>query len=154
MAIVGNNGVVKVSTSSSAVTWTTPGTSAPTGGTVVGEVRNWSIEATADTIETSVMGNDTRQYVKGMSTWSGNADVLFDATLFNLINPARSGTSEVGSTPVALLVYPEGEAGSTDKLIGGFVVITGHTINASYDGLIEASISFQGSGPLYYQANA
>ena len=153
MAIVGNNGVVRVSTSSSAITWTTPGTSAPTGGTVVGEIRSYSIESTADTIETSVMGNDSRQYVKGMSTWSGNADVLFDATQFNLLNPNASG-SNVGANPVYLVVYPEGEAGATDKIIGGSVVITGFTINASYDGLIEASISFQGNGPLYYQANA
>jgi predicted secreted protein len=153
MAIVGNNGVVRVSTSSSAITWTTPGTSAPSGGTVVGELRSYSIESTADTIETSVMGNDSRQYVKGMSTWSGNADVLFDATLFNLVNPNASGTT-VGANPVYLVVYPEGEAGTSDKMIGGSVIITGFTINASYDGLIEASISFQGNGPLYYQTNA
>jgi predicted secreted protein len=153
MAIVGNNGVVKVSTSSSAVTWSTPGTSAPTGGTVVAEIRTYSVEATADTIETSVMGNDTRQYVKGMSTWTGSADVLWDATQYPLLQPTVSGDT-VGSNPVAILFYPEGEAGSTDKLIGGFAVITGFTVNASYDGLIEASISFQGSGPLYYQTNA
>jgi hypothetical protein len=153
MAIVGNNGVVRVSTSSSAITWTTPGTSAPTGGTAVGEIRSYSIESTADTIETSVMSNDSRTYVKGMSTWSGNADVLFDGTQFNLINPNASA-STVGSSPIYLVVYPEGEAGSTDKLIGGSVIITGFTINASYDGLIEASISFQGNGPLYYQTNA
>lgn len=153
MAIVGNNGVVRVSTSSSAITWATPGTSAPTGGTVVGELRSYSIESTADTIETSVMTNDSRTYVKGMSTWSGNADVLFDATLFNLVNPNGSA-STVGSDPVFLVVYPEGEVGSTDKLIGGSAIITGFTINASYDGLIEASISFQGNGPLYFQANA
>lgn len=153
MAIVGNNGVVRVSTSSSAITWATPGTSAPTGGTVVGELRSYSIESTADTIETSVMSNDSRTYVKGMSTWSGNADVLFDGTQFSLVNPNGS-SSTVGSSPIFLVVYPEGEAGSTDKLIGGSVIITGFTINASYDGLIEASISFQGNGPLYYQTNA
>ena len=154
MAIVGNNGVVKVSTSSSAITWATPGSTSPTGGTAIGEIRSYSVEATADTIETSTMGNDTRQYVKGMSTWSGNADVLFDGAQFNLIQPNRSGTAEVGSVPVFMVFYPQGDtAGTTDQIFGGSVVITGFTVTASYDGLIEASISFQGSGPLFYQTN-
>lgn len=153
MAIVGNNGVVKVSTSSSAITWATPGSTSPTGGTVIGEVRSYSVESTADTIETSTMGNDTRQYVKGMSTWSGNADVLFDGAQFNLIQPNKGGVNEVGSTPVFMVFYPQGEVGSSDQIIGGAVIITGMTVTASYDGLIEASISFQGSGPLFYQTN-
>jgi hypothetical protein len=89
-----------------------------------------------------------------MSTWTGTADVLWDATQFPLLQPNAGGTDSVGSSAIAVLFYPEGEAGSTDKLFGGFAVITGLTVNASYDGLIEASISFQGSGPLYYQTNA
>jgi len=100
------------------------------------------------------MGNDTRHYVKGMSTWSGNADVLFDGTQFNLFQPNKGGVNEVGSSPIALLFYPKGDtAGTTDQIFGGLAIITGYTISASYDGLIEASISFQGSGPLFYQTN-
>jgi predicted secreted protein len=153
MAIVGNNGVVKVSTAASPIVWATPGTSSPTGGTVIGEVRSYSVEATADTIETSVMGNDTRQYVKGMSTWSGTADVYFDGTQFAALQPNKGGVNEVGSNPVFLVFYPRGEEGTTDQIFGGSAIITGYTISASFDGLIEASISFQGSGPLFYQTN-
>jgi len=153
MAIVGNNGVVKIATTSSSITWT-PGSGSPTGGTVIGEIRNFSVESTADTIETSTMGDDTRQYVKGMSTWSGNADVLFDGTQFNLLQPNKGGANQVGTPGVFIVFYPEGDtAGTSDQIFGGTVCITGMTVTASFDGLIEASISFQGSGPLFYQTN-
>jgi len=108
----------------------------------------WSIEATADTIETSVMGNDARVYVKGLSTFSGSADVLWNASHWttNGMNPNVTGTSQVGSAPAQIVLYPEGSGtGFT-----GNVIITGYTVNASYDGLIEASISFQGSGVVTY----
>jgi predicted secreted protein len=130
MATVGNNGVVNF------------------GGAAVAEVRSWSLETTADTIETSVMGNDARAYVKGMSTFSGSADVLWNAAHWttNGMNPNVTGTSQVGTAPAAIVLYPEGSGTG----FNGNVIITGYTVNASYDGLIEASISFQGSGTVSY----
>jgi len=35
-----------------------------------------------------------------------------------------------------------------DHKFSGTVLVTGRTISASYDGLVEASISFQGTGAL------
>jgi hypothetical protein len=130
MATVGNDGVISF------------------GGANVAEVRSFSIESTADTIETSVMGNDTRQYVKGMSTFSGSADVLWNATHWstNGLNPNVSGTSEVGKVPATITIFPSGTGPSWT----GSIVVTGYTVTASYDGLIEASISFQGSGNISY----
>jgi predicted secreted protein len=62
------------------------------------------------------------------------------------MNPTVTGTSEVGKVPAEVVFYPAGVgAGFT-----GNVVVTGYTVNASYDGLIEASVSFQGSGALSY----
>lgn len=130
MATVGNNGVVSF------------------GGANVAEVRSWSVETTADTIETSTMGNDARVYVKGMSTFSGSADVLWNSAHWttNGMNPNVTGTSEVGRAPAAIVLYPEGSGSG----FTGNVIITGYTVNASYDGLIEASVSFQGSGSVSY----
>lgn len=148
MALVGNNGTIRVS-----------GTGTPPAsgtGTVVAEVRSYSIDITADTIETTTMTKDVREYVKGMSSWSGSADVYWDPTHWAIagFNPAAS-TSTVGSSPFVLAIYPEGEAaGSTDKVMYGNIIITGYSVSASMDGLIEATISFQGSGPLTYAATA
>jgi predicted secreted protein len=67
MAILsGNNGVIKIASSA--------------GGSAVAvaNVRNFSIDLTSDTIETTTMGVDVRTYLKGLSSWSGSADIYFD----------------------------------------------------------------------------
>jgi hypothetical protein len=147
-SFVGNNGVIKLNS-----TWTKGSSTAPTGGTgtVVAEVRSYSIDTTADTIETTVMGRDVRTYVKGMSTWSGSADVYWDPTHWAVagMNPAGSN-SFVGDGTLILAIYPEGDVGSSDKVMFGEIIVTGYSVTGSMDGLIEATVSFQGSGALYY----
>lgn len=129
-AYVGNAGVVQIDDDT--------GTAQ-----TVAEVRSYSIEQTSDTIEKTVMGNSTRQYVKGMSTFSGTADVFWDPTHFTTIdlNPT---VGSVGATSkvVTLRIYPTGSGTSWS----GEVVVTGYTVNGTTDGMIEASISFQGTG--------
>lgn len=131
-ALVGNAGVISVD------------------GTNVAEVRNYSIEMTTDTIETSTMGaaNSGRTYVKGLSTFSGSADVYFDATHFTTADLDGLVNGDVGASSVALIVYPEG----TGANWAGNIIVTGYSLTASFDGLIEASVSFQGDGQLAYAA--
>lgn len=113
----------------------------------VAEVRSYSIETTADTVEKTVMGQTSRQYVKGLATFSGTADVYWDPAHFTTVdlNPT---VGSVGATNkvVTLTIYPTGSGASWT----GEVVVTGYTVNGSFDGMIEASISFQGTGSLGY----
>ena len=143
MAILtGNNGVIKMSkTVGGAV-----------DSTAVAAVRNFSVELTRDTIESTTMGVDVRTYLTGLSSWSGSADIYFDSAAtsghldyFPVLNPT-SGT--VGSSTVAVELYLNGTAGK----FSGNVIITGFTVNSSMDGMVEASISFQGSGACTYTA--
>jgi predicted secreted protein len=141
MAILtGNNGVVKLDAS--------------VGGSVatIAAVRNFSVELTRDTIETSTMGVDVRTYLTGMSSWSGSADIYFDPASSTgtiathaVLNPT-SGT--VGQGTLSVELYLNDTAGK----FSGEVIITGFTINSSMDGMVEASISFQGSGACSYTA--
>jgi predicted secreted protein len=131
--LTGNNGVVKIDNSSG-----TP--------TAVAAVRSFSVEITSDTIESTVMSNDTRQYLKGMSTWSGNADVYFDATNYAAIASLNPTTAAVGSAPLTVELYLDGTANK----FAGECIITGFTINSSMDGMVEASISLQGSGSVTF----
>jgi len=132
-ALVGNAGVISVD------------------GSAVAEVRNYSIEITADTIETTTMGgaNSGRTYVKGLSTFSGTADVYWDADHFTTVDLDGLVNGAVGASSVALIVYPEGTGANWN----GNIIITGYSITASMDGLIEASVSFQGDGQLTYTAS-
>jgi predicted secreted protein len=140
MAILtGNNGVVKIDNASG-----TP--------TTVAAVRNFSIELTSDTIESTVMTNDVRTYLKGLSQWSGSADVYFDpvnytggASVIAALNPT-SGT--VGAGAITVELYLNDTAGK----FAGEAIITGFTVNSSMDGMVEASISFQGSGACAFTA--
>ena len=141
MAILtGNNGNIKLDAS--------------VGGSVatIAQVRNFSVELTRDTIETTTMGVDVRTYLAGMSSWSGSADIYFDSASsgghFNthsVLNPTQ------GTVGQATLTF-EGYLADTAGKFSGEVIITGFTVNATMDGMVEASISFQGSGACTYTA--
>ena len=124
-------------------------------GAAVAELRSYSIEMTSDTIEQTVMGDSTRQYVKGLSSFSGTADVYWDPEHFTGTNNIDGEIfGSVGDAGAALVLYPEGQtAGTSDKIMSGDVIITGYTMNGTVDGMIEASISFQGTGALAYATN-
>ena len=143
MAILtGNNGVIKLSTAVGGAVNSTP----------IAAVRNFSIELTRDTIETTTMGVDQRTYINGLSTWSGSADIYYDPAastghlaVYGILNPT-SGT--VGQGTLAVELYLADTAGK----FNGNIIITGFTVNASMDGMVEASISFQGSGACTFTA--
>jgi len=107
----------------------------------VAEVRSYSIDETMDTLEDTAMGDTSRTYKTSLKSFSGSADVFFDDT-----DTAGQGALTVGSE-VTLNVQFEGNT-SGDHKLSGTVLITGRTISASFDGMVEASISFQGTGAL------
>ena len=108
--------------------------------TVVGELRSYSLEQTADTIEDTSMGDTSRSYKTALKGWSGSASLFFDE--------ADAGQLLlVLGTSIALKVYPEG-ASSGDKYYYGDAIITGSNISASFDGMVEAEITFTGTGAI------
>lgn len=111
------------------------------GSDQVAEVRSYSIDETMDTLEDTAMGDTSRTYKTSLKTFSGSADVFFDDT-----DTSGQGALTVGSS-VTLNVQFEGNT-SGDHKLSGTVLITGRTISASFDGMVEASISFQGTGAL------
>ena len=111
------------------------------GSDQVAEVRSYSIDETMDTLEDTAMGDTSRTYKTSLKSFSGSADVFFDDT-----DTSGQGALTVGSE-VTLNVQFEGNT-SGDHKLSGTVLITGRTISASFDGMVEASISFQGTGAL------
>jgi predicted secreted protein len=108
--------------------------------TTVGELRSYSLEQTADTIEDTSMGDTSRSYKSALKGWSGSASLFFDE--------ADAGQLLlVLGTSIALKVYPEG-ASSGDKYYYGDAIITGSNISASFDGMVEAEVTFTGTGAI------
>jgi len=111
------------------------------GVNAIAEIRSYSIEESADTLETSSMGDTARTYVPSLTTFTGSVDVYWDET-----DTTGQGALTIGSE-VTLNFYPEGST-SGDTYYAGLAIVTGVTRSASFDGLVEASISVQGTGAL------
>jgi len=106
----------------------------------LGELRSYSLETTGDTIEDTSMGDSARTYKSGLTAWSGTASLYFDEA-----DTAQTALT-VGSS-ITIKVYFEGQA-SGDKFYEGSAIVTGKSVSASFDGLVESEISFTGTGAL------
>ena len=111
------------------------------GSSTLGEIKSFSINESADTIEKTKMGDSARSFLPGLQSFDGTASVNFDET------DAGQNACDVGGTAITLEVYPEG-ATTGDTYFTGSAIVTGFAINSSFDGIVEAEISFQGSGGL------
>jgi predicted secreted protein len=110
------------------------------GADTVGELRSFTLETTAETIEDTSMGDTNRSYKVGLKSFTGSASLFWDE--------ADTGqTAIVVGTEITLNVYPEG-ASSGDTYYTGSAIVTGSTIASSFDGMVEAEVSFQGTGAL------
>ena len=110
------------------------------GSDTLGELRSFTLESTAETIEDTSMGDTSRTYKVGLKTFTGTASVFFDET-------DTAQTALTAGAEITLNVYPEG-ATTGDTYYSGTAIVTGKTINSSFDGMVEAELSFQGTGAL------
>ena len=107
------------------------------GSTVLGELRSYTLEQTSDTIEDTSMGDAVRTYKVGLKGSSGSASVFFDEA------DAGQLLCTVGSS-ITLNLFPEGNTAG-DKFYAVDAIVTGYNVSASFDGMVEAEITFQGT---------
>jgi hypothetical protein len=111
------------------------------GANAIAEIRSYNITETADVLEDTTMGDASRTYLSSLKTFTGSIDCFWDETDTNGQMSLDPGAS------VTINIYPEG-SGSGDTYYTGTVLITEKSITASFDGMVEASFSFQGTGAL------
>ena len=111
------------------------------GSNVIAEIRSFSIEETADTLEDTTMGDTARTYKSSLTSYSGSLDVFWDET-----DVTGQGALTIGAE-VTLAMYPEGDTVG-DNYLTGTAIVTSRSISSSFDGLVEMSISVQGTGAL------
>jgi predicted secreted protein len=110
----------------------------------VASVRSFTIDREVQTIETTTMGNTDRSYLAGLSQFSGSLDVYLrddDQGQSNFLSYVENPDSVA-----KIELFPSGE--TTGIKLSGNVIVTGHSITSNFDGAVEASIQFQGSGAL------
>ena len=120
---IGRDGIVKVGTAT------------------VAEVKSFSIEESADTVETTKMTDVARSHAITLTSFSGSLDCFWDET-----DTTGQGALTIGAS-VTLALYPEGDT-TGDTYYSGTALVTGVSRSASFDGMVEASISVQGTGAL------
>ena len=111
------------------------------GANAIAEIRSFSVSETADTIEDTTMGDAARTYKPSLKSFNGSLDVYWDES-----DTTGQGALTVGSE-VTIGFYPEG-ATTGDSYYTGSAIVTGLTVNSSFDGMVEASITIQGNGAL------
>ncbi len=111
------------------------------GSSQVAEVKSWSMEITSDTVDASIIGTQWRKNQATIKSWSGSFDAFWDET-----DTTGQGALSVGGT-VTLNLYPEGDdTGAT--YWSGDAIITSISYSAAFDGIVEATFSFTGTGAL------
>ncbi len=114
------------------------------GEVQVAEVRSWTVEHTKDVVEDTVMGDGARTYKAGLHQFTGTMEVVYDsahssnATYGDAFRPDADGALYVE-------FYPSTASG---EKYTGQVLVTSVSRSASFDDLVTASVSFQGTGVL------
>lgn len=108
--------------------------------TTIGELRNYALTHSSDTVEDSVLGDTYRTRLASMKTFSVSGDLYWDE------GDAGQLLITIGSS-VTLNLYPEG-ASTGDVYYSGAAIVTQFNVSANFDGVIEGQISFEGNGPL------
>ena len=111
------------------------------GSNAIAEIRGFSIDETIDVVEDTSMGDSSKTYLASNKAFSGSVDVLYDETDTNGQTALSVGSS------VTLNFAPEGTA-SGDVKLTGTAIVTGKSVTSSFDGLVESTISVQGTGGL------
>lgn len=112
--------------------------------TAVASVRGWSMDITRDTVEdTSMASGGVRTYKKGLQSYSGSMDIVYDDSENTIVSTALNPDTD---DTVSVELYSDSTTDTTK--FAGNVIITSYSVTASYDGLTEASVSFQGTGAI------
>ena len=111
--------------------------------TAIAKVSNWSLSATVDTLETTVLSESDRSYVPGLRTISGSATVFYyddapKSLLERIIKPGAVSESDI-------LVI---KLGWGNKFIQGDCIITSAELNCAVGEVMQATIQFQFTGAL------
>jgi len=99
---------------------------------------NWSVDGDADDAEaTTFESGGWKEYKRALVGWSGSAEAYWGDTQF---------FNSLGKTVVVKLYI---DAGPSQDCLEGFAIINGEGIENPVDGLVQETVDFTGTGPLY-----
>ena len=113
-----------------------------TGGTAaaVAEVKDWSLETTANLADDTVLGNAWTSQKLTTKSWTTTVNCIWDNA-----DAAQEDFEEGAIVDVEL--YPYGDTSGNTKWEGTGIVAS-VSKSAAADGLVEASFNITGTGPM------
>jgi len=119
------------------------------GGTDQLKVTAWSFQAEMDMLECTTLGDDDRNYVPGIRSFSGSATLLYyqdDANRNDAASLIKQvvATGTPSTTPVSMKLRLRD--GSNYKDIGFNAFISSVNYAANVGEIVNAQISFRGTG--------
>lgn len=130
MAIAGKNGKVVLGLSSS--------------GKVVG-IKNWSLELSLDTLETTALGDDWKKYISGLKEWTASSEGDYGVPTDTAGQQALQ-TAFLDGDVVTLKLYVDDKNYYT-----GEAFISSLSIEDPVDDVVSISIEFTGNGALTFE---
>jgi hypothetical protein len=123
------------------------------GNDAILNVTSFTLEETTETIDVTSCGDGNRVVLPTFVGFSGSIDGYWDKTdaLLNHTG-AVEPVIRAGQT-VTFELYPEG-TGSTALYYAGSAIVASVTRSSSFDGAVEYSIAFEGTGNLAYNVVA
>jgi hypothetical protein len=119
------------------------------GGDQLLNVTSFSLEETTETIDVTSMGDENRVVLPTFVGFSGSFDGYWDPNDPLLGHDAVTEPSIRAGQTITFEFYPGGsESGSS--YYSGSAIVASVSRSSSYDGAVEYSVSFEGTGNLAY----
>lgn len=132
MAIAGKNGKVVLGSSSS--------------DKVVG-IKNWSLELSLDTLETTALGDDWKKYITGLKEWTASSEGDYGVPTDTAGQQALQ-TAFLNGDVVTLKLYVD-----DSNYYTGEAFINSLSIEDPVDDVVSISIEFTGNGALSFETD-
>ena len=117
-------------------------------------VTSYSLEEVVETIDVTSMTDTSREILTSFKSFSGSVECYWDASDVAFGHDADTDPNVQAGTKIDFELYPAGETtGATNEIYyAGTAIVTSVTRSASFDGAVEFSLAFEGTGDLSYKA--
>lgn len=125
---------------------------AESGGSAVAlaEVRSFTLDHTMEVIEDTSMGDTARTYKRGLEAATFTAEILYSKQEQSTLSALALG--DAGENCVVEL-YPSGQEAAGSKIFGT-AILTGYSVNSSFDDVVTATVSGTFTGDISFAAGA
>lgn len=119
--------------------------------TAILNVTSYTLEETTETLDVTSMTDTSRQILSTFKGFTGTIDGYWDGSSTHIGHDADDDPDIKAGDTINFELYPAGEA-ATALYYSGSAIVTSISRSASFDGAVEYSIAFDGTGDLAFEA--